>query len=49
MSESLSAALAGEYAVIYAYGRAGARLTSDGDRALTWLAEHRTARDRLRQ
>ena len=49
MSEAVSAALAGEYAVIYAYGRAGGRLTSNGDRALSWLAEHRTARDRLRQ
>ena len=49
MSEPVSAALAGEYAVIYAYGRAGGRLTSDGDRALAGLAEHRATRDRLRQ
>lgn len=49
MSDALQAVLAGEYAVIYAYGRAGGRLTSDQDQALAELAEHRTARDRVRQ
>lgn len=48
MSEALQAALAGEYAVVYAYGRAGARLTTDQEAALAALAHHRTARDQLR-
>ncbi|MEZ5185695.1 MAG: DUF4439 domain-containing protein [Candidatus Nanopelagicales bacterium] len=48
MSEALQAALDGEYAAIYAYGRAGARLTTDQDVALNDLATHRLARDQLR-
>lgn len=48
MSEALQAALDGEYAVIYAYGRAGARLSTGQDVALADLAAHRIARDRLR-
>ena len=34
MSTAIQAALAGEYAAIYAYGRAGGRLTADQDVAL---------------
>lgn len=49
MSEALQAALAGEYATIYAYGRAGALLNGDQVSALTDLATHRTDRDRLRE
>lgn len=49
MSSGLQAALAGEYAAIYAYGRAGGRLTADQDMALLHLSEHRTSRDTLRQ
>ncbi len=48
MSETLRAALAGEYAVTYAYGRAGGRLRTDQDVALAQLARHRTDRDQLR-
>ncbi len=48
MSQTLSAALAGEYAAIYAYGRAGGRLRTDQDVALAQLARHRTDRDQLR-
>lgn len=48
MSDGLQAALAGEYAVMYAYGRAGGRLTSDRDLALQMLSDHRTRRDQLR-
>ncbi len=49
MSSGLQAALAGEYAAIYAYGRAGGRLTADQDTALLYLSAHRTSRDTLRQ
>jgi hypothetical protein len=49
VSDALQAALAGEYAVMYAYGRAGGRLSADQDGALTALEVHRTARDQLRQ
>lgn len=49
MSDVVQAVLAGEYAAIYAYGRAGGRLTGDQDKALAGLTEHRTARDRVRQ
>ncbi len=45
---SMQAALDGEYAIMYAYGVAGARLSSDTDVALTMLAEHRISRDQLR-
>jgi hypothetical protein len=48
VSQTLSAALAGEYAAIYAYGRAGGRLPSDQDIALAQLSRHRTDRDQLR-
>lgn len=48
MSDALQAALAGEYAVMYAYGRAGGRLTSDTAAALEGLEVHRTRRDQLR-
>lgn len=48
MSDGLQAVLAGEYAVMYAYGRAGARLTEDRDLALAQLEVHRTRRDQLR-
>lgn len=48
MSEALQAALAGEYATMYAYGRAGGRLTADQTEALVLLEEHRTRRDQLR-
>ncbi len=48
MSDGLQAALAGEYAVMYAYGRAGARLPADRDLALSLLEVHRTRRDQLR-
>jgi hypothetical protein len=48
VSPSLQAALAGENATMYAYGRAGARLT-DRVPALEYLQEHRTAREVLRQ
>lgn len=48
MSETLRAALAGQYAAIYAYGRAGGRLRSDQDVALAQLSRHRTDRDQLR-
>jgi hypothetical protein len=49
VSEALQAALAGEYAVMYAYGRAGARLEPVGQaQALIALEEHRTRRDQLR-
>lgn len=47
MSDALQAALAGEYAAIYGYGRAGARLRQQ-DVALLELERHRTARDQLR-
>ncbi|HPQ85090.1 MAG TPA: ferritin-like domain-containing protein [Actinomycetota bacterium] len=49
MSTAIQAALAGEYAAIYAYGRAGGRLTADQDVALLHLSVHRTVRDTLRQ
>ncbi len=45
---SMQAALDGEYAIMYAYGVAGARLSSDADLALAMLAEHRVSRDQLR-
>ena len=48
MSETLGAALAGEYAAIYAYGRAGGRLRTGQDVALAQLSRHRTDRDQLR-
>ncbi len=48
MTEALQAALAGEYAAMYAYGRAGGRLTSDQELAMVDLEEHRTRRDQLR-
>jgi len=48
VSDALQAALAGEYAVMYAYGRAGGRLTTDTDLALEGLEVHRTRRDQLR-
>lgn len=48
MSDALQAALAGEYAAMYAYGRAGGRLTSDQTLALADLEVHRTRRDQLR-
>ena len=48
MSDALQAALAGEYAVMHAYGRAGARLRTGRDRALELLAVHRTRRDQAR-
>lgn len=48
MTDALQAALAGEYAVMYAYGRAGARLDSDELDALALLEVHRTRRDQLR-
>lgn len=48
MSQTLSAALAGQYAAIYAYGRAGGRLRTDQGIALAQLARHRTDRDQLR-
>ena len=48
MSQTVQAALDGEYAAIYAYGRAGARLSADQDLALADLAGHRIARDQLR-
>lgn len=46
---SMQAALDGEYAIMYAYGVAGARLAQQRDAALTMLEEHRTSRDQLRQ
>jgi len=48
VSDGLQAVLAGEYAVMYAYGRGGARLTEDRDTALALLEVHRTRRDQLR-
>ena len=48
MSDALQAALAGEYAAMYAYGRAGGRLTADQPAALVLLEDHRTRRDQLR-
>ncbi len=48
MSDALQAALAGQYAAMYAYGRAGGRLTSDQDEAFADLEVHRTRRDQLR-
>ena len=48
MSDTLRAALAGEYAAIYAYGRAGGRLRTDQDVALAQMSRHRTDRDQLR-
>ena len=48
MSETLGAALAGEYAAIYAFGRAGGRLRTGQDIALAQLSRHRTDRDQLR-
>lgn len=48
MSQTLQAALAGEYAAIYAYGRAGGRLRTDQDVALAQLNRHRADRDQLR-
>ena len=48
MSDGLQSALAGEYAAMYAYGRAGGRLTSDQDEALVGLEVHRARRDQLR-
>ena len=48
MSQALQAPLSGQYAAIYAYGRAGGRLSTDEDVALTLLADHRTDRDQLR-
>lgn len=49
MSEVIQAVLDGEYATIYAYGRAGGRLTFGQEIALLVLSDHRSARDRLRQ
>ncbi|MCU0297640.1 MAG: ferritin-like domain-containing protein [Candidatus Nanopelagicales bacterium] len=46
---SMQAALDGEYAIMYAYGVAGARLAAQRDVALTLLEEHRASRDQLRQ
>jgi hypothetical protein len=48
VSDGLQAALAGEYAVMYAYGRAGARLVEERDEALRLLERHRTRRDQMR-
>lgn len=48
MSDALQSALAGEYAAMYAYGRAGGRLTEDQTDALADLEVHRTRRDQLR-
>jgi hypothetical protein len=48
VSQALQSALGGEYAVMYAYGRAGA-LLDDRTPALTLLEQHRTAREMLRQ
>lgn len=48
MSDALQGALAGEYAAMYAFGRAGGRLTSDQAEALADLEVHRTRRDQLR-
>lgn len=48
MSDALQAALAGEYAVMYAYGRAGARLATQRDEALALLEVHRARRDQMR-
>lgn len=48
MSDALQSALAGQYAAIYAYGRAGGRLVDDQARALVRSDEHRVARDQLR-
>lgn len=48
MSDGLQAVLAGEYAAMYAYGRAGARLAEGRDTALELLEVHRTRRDQLR-
>ena len=48
MSDGLQAVLAGEYAAMYAYGRAGARLTQGRDTALALLEVHRTRRDQVR-
>ncbi|HQR80161.1 MAG TPA: ferritin-like domain-containing protein [Actinomycetota bacterium] len=49
MSDALQAALAGQYAAIYAYGRAGGRLLNDQARALARSDEHRVDRDQLRE
>jgi len=48
VSQALQAALSGQYAAIYAYGRAGGRLAAEEDVALALLAEHRADRDQLR-
>lgn len=49
MSDALQAALSGEYAAIYAYGRGGARLPADGKQtALEDYAIHVRRRDQLR-
>lgn len=48
MSDGLQSVLAGEYAVMYAYGRAGARLRADQDFALAQLEIHRDRRDQVR-
>lgn len=50
MSDALQAALAGQYAAIYAYGRAGGRLVDDQAQAeaLARSDEHRVDRDQLR-
>lgn len=48
MSQALQDVLAGQYAIIYAYGRAGGRLNTDQEAALAQLAQHRIDRDQLR-
>ena len=48
MSEAVQAVLAGQYAAVFAYGRAGGRLRTDQDIAAAELARHRIARDQLR-
>jgi len=48
VSQALQSALSGQYAAIYAYGRAGGRLSTDADVALALMAEHRADRDQLR-
>lgn len=49
MNDQLQAALAGEYAAIYAYGRGGARLGDrDKQTALDNMAAHVRRRDQLR-
>ena len=49
-SAALTAALAGEYAAVWAYGLVGGRVDDEGvPAAMAALAWHRAARDRLRQ